>query len=192
MNALFRSVLVTAFVAMSAVASTARAQVAVTANPKHDAMLASSDPKLAANKKLVYDFWREVFEGGHMERVDAYMAESYIQHNPMVPTGRAAFVDFFSKRAKPQPVEPRIKGPLVAMIARTLKASLAEAKWRSAISASGATDCTWRGHSGSLSPWKAPGATPRMEYDAAFIVFRYMRSSNVSTPEVRFDRMLSR
>jgi len=95
----------------------AQAQVPVTANADQAGMLASADPKLAANKKLVYDFWREVFEGGHMERVDTYMAESYIQHNPMVPTGRAAFVDFFSKRAKPQPIEPRIKAPVVAMLA---------------------------------------------------------------------------
>ena len=60
-------------------------------------MLASGDARLAANKRLVYDFWREVFEGAHMEFADKYMAESYIQHNPNVPTGRAAFVDFFSR-----------------------------------------------------------------------------------------------
>lgn len=93
------------------------AQVPVQANPDQGKMLASADPKLAANKKLVYDFWREVFEGGHMELADKYMAESYIQHNPNVPTGRRAFVEFFSRVASPKPVEPRIKAPLVAMVA---------------------------------------------------------------------------
>jgi hypothetical protein len=29
-------------------------------------MLYSKDPQLAKNKKLVYDFWREVLEGGHL------------------------------------------------------------------------------------------------------------------------------
>lgn len=43
------------------------AQVAVTASVDHQKLLASHDPKLAANKKLVYDFWREVFEAGHLE-----------------------------------------------------------------------------------------------------------------------------
>jgi predicted SnoaL-like aldol condensation-catalyzing enzyme len=91
--------------------------VPVLANPDHAKMLASPDPKLAANKKLVYDFWREVFEGGHMEFADKYMAESYIQHNPNVPTGRRAFVDFFSRVAAPKPIEPRVKAPLVAIVA---------------------------------------------------------------------------
>jgi predicted SnoaL-like aldol condensation-catalyzing enzyme len=52
-----------------------------------------------------------------MELAEKYMAESYIQHNPTVPTGRAAFVDFFSKFAKPKPIEPRIKAPLVSIVA---------------------------------------------------------------------------
>lgn len=93
------------------------AQIAVVAAPGQQALLASGDAHLAANKRLVYDFWREVFEGGHMELADKYMAETYIQHNPNVPTGRAAFVDAFSKRVQPQPVEARIKAPLVAVVA---------------------------------------------------------------------------
>ncbi len=99
------------------VATGARAQVAVTAAASQDALLASADPRLAANKRLVYDFWREVFEGGHMEFVEKYMAEGYIQHNPNVPTGRAAFVEVFSKIAKPKTIEPRITAPLVAIVA---------------------------------------------------------------------------
>jgi predicted SnoaL-like aldol condensation-catalyzing enzyme len=93
------------------------AQVPVQANPRHEQLLASADARLAANKRLVYDFWREVFEGGHMELAEKYMAETYIQHNPSVPTGRAAFVDFFSKFRKPQTIEPAVKAPLVAITA---------------------------------------------------------------------------
>ena len=100
-----------------AFAGPALAQLPVQANADHAKLLASADPKLAANKRLVYDFWREVFEGGHMERAKHYMAESYIQHNPMVPTGRAGFVNVFSKIAKPQPIEDRVKAPLVAITA---------------------------------------------------------------------------
>ena len=95
----------------------ALAQVPVVPAANQEALLASPDPRLAANKRLVYDFWREVFEGGHMELAPKYMAESYIQHNPNVPTGRAAFIELFSKAVKPQAIEPRIKGPLVAMLA---------------------------------------------------------------------------
>lgn len=95
----------------------ARAQVPVTANPDHAAMLASPNPALAANKKLVYDFWREVFEGGHMDLAPKYMAESYIQHNPNVATGRQPFIDFFSKIRKPSPIADQVKAPLVAILA---------------------------------------------------------------------------
>ena len=95
----------------------ALAQVAVSAAADQDKLLASADPKLAANKRLVYDFWREVFEGAHMELADKYMAESYVQHNPNVPTGRAAFVEFFQRVRKPAPIEARVKAPLVAIVA---------------------------------------------------------------------------
>lgn len=93
------------------------AQVPVLANPGHEQMLASADPKLAANKRLVYDFWREVFEAAHMDLAEKYMAESYIQHNPNVPTGRAAFVEFFTKVKQPKPIEPRVAAPLVSITA---------------------------------------------------------------------------
>jgi predicted SnoaL-like aldol condensation-catalyzing enzyme len=95
----------------------ARAQVPVVPTANQEALLASADPKLAANKKLVWDFWREVLEAGHMEQADRLMAESYIQHNPNVPTGRAAFVAFFTQHVKPRPVQPRIEAPLVSIVA---------------------------------------------------------------------------
>ena len=80
-----------ALVVATALPAAAFAQVAVTAAADQEKLLASTDPRAAANKRLVYDFWREVFEGAHMEFADKYMAESYIQHNPNVPTGRAFF-----------------------------------------------------------------------------------------------------
>lgn len=93
------------------------AQVPVTAASDQKALLASTDPKLAANKKLVYDFWREVFEAGHLDLAPKYMSETYIQHNPNVPTGRKAFVDFFSQFKQPQPIKAQIQAPLVAITA---------------------------------------------------------------------------
>ncbi|MFN3849633.1 MAG: ester cyclase [Spirosomataceae bacterium] len=92
-------------------------QVPVTARANQQELLKSTNTKLANNKKLVYDFWREVFEGGHLELTDKYLTENYIQHNPNVPTGRKAFVDFFSKFAKPQPIQKTIKAPIVSIVA---------------------------------------------------------------------------
>ncbi|MGJ7486416.1 nuclear transport factor 2 family protein [Variovorax sp. LT2P21] len=98
--------------------SPAFAQTPVSANPDQASLLVSSDPALVANKRLVYDFWREVFESGQVASVDKYVAESYIQHNPNVPNGRAALVGFISRRhPAPLPVEERVKAPLVSIAA---------------------------------------------------------------------------
>jgi predicted SnoaL-like aldol condensation-catalyzing enzyme len=80
-------------------------------------LLQSNDPKLAENKKFVYDMWREFLEGGHFEVAEKYFAETYMQHNPNVPTGRKALVDFFSKFAKTQAIVDSIKATVVAIVA---------------------------------------------------------------------------
>jgi len=105
------------FASLILFAATSIAQLPVQPLSDQKTLLQSSDPKLAQNKKLLYDFWREVFEAGHLDLADKYMAETYIQHNPNVPTGRKAFVDFFSKFKKPEPVADTIKAPVVAIIA---------------------------------------------------------------------------
>jgi predicted SnoaL-like aldol condensation-catalyzing enzyme len=86
-------------------------------NPDQLSMLESSDPKLARNKQHVFDFWRIVYEGGHMDKAPQYMAEEYIQHNPNVTSGRKAFVELFSKVRPPREVASRIKVPVISIIA---------------------------------------------------------------------------
>jgi predicted SnoaL-like aldol condensation-catalyzing enzyme len=95
----------------------AQAQVPPAPVPDQLAMLQSADPHLARNKKLVFDFWRIVYEGGHLDRAPQYMAETYIQHNPNVTSGRAAFVELFGKVRPPKPVAPLIKAPVIAIVA---------------------------------------------------------------------------
>ena len=104
-------------VSLSVIATPSFSQIAVSENKNHESMLASNDPNLAANKKLVYDFWREVFEGGNMNLAEKYLTESYIQHNPNVATGRKSFIDFFSKFKSPQPIKNRVSMPLVSITA---------------------------------------------------------------------------
>ena len=103
------------------------AQVPVTPAPDQFALLKSKDPKLAANKKLVFDMWREVLEAGHGELAEKYMREDYIQHNPTVATGRAAFLSFLSRR-KPAEISPTIKQKLVAITAEGDLVTLAFAR----------------------------------------------------------------
>ncbi len=84
-----RAVLVSAVeLSWSATAVPVAAQEPVLASPDHEVLLASSDPALTRNKRLVHDFYREVFQGLHMDRTGHFLTERYIQHNPTVPTGR--------------------------------------------------------------------------------------------------------
>ena len=78
------------------------------------ALLKSSDPKLAANKKVCYDFFRVILRGLHLDEADKYMTEGYIQHNPNADTGMKGFKEFFMKLGKPKPVENTVPG-LVAI-----------------------------------------------------------------------------
>ncbi|MEO8308451.1 MAG: nuclear transport factor 2 family protein [Pseudomonadota bacterium] len=108
-----------ALVTMAACTATeipAQKPVDVAAHPDPLSALASPDPVLAANKRLVFDMWRSVVDAGHVEAADQMLAEGYIQHSPVLPTGRSAFKQIFSTVARrdiPELVEP----PLVASIA---------------------------------------------------------------------------
>ena len=91
------------------------AQVRVEAHPDQQALLASDDPQLAANKQTVYDFWRYALIGRNMEMAQTLMHEDYIQHNPNIATGRAPFVAFFGSLPQ-NPVPDDIPG-LVSLVA---------------------------------------------------------------------------
>jgi predicted SnoaL-like aldol condensation-catalyzing enzyme len=87
------------------------------AHPAPLALLADGDPRLAANKRLVFDMWRGVVNGGHVELADQMLAEDYIQHSPVIPTGRAAFKRVFSAVQRREEIPPFVSPPLVTIIA---------------------------------------------------------------------------
>lgn len=91
------------------------AQLPVEANPNPQALLASPDPKLAANKRLAFDFWREVVAAHHVERAAELLTEDFKQHDPTVSTGRAAFLKLMGA-SPPVPVKPTLED-LVAIVA---------------------------------------------------------------------------
>lgn len=80
-------------------------------------LLKSDDPVLARNKKLVYDMWREFLEAGHMDAAEKYLAEDYMQHNPLAATGRKAVVEFFSRFSTPKEIVDTIKTSVVSIVA---------------------------------------------------------------------------
>ena len=93
----------------------AYAQVPVTAAPDQAAQLQDKDPKLAANKKIVYDFLRIVLNASHVDQGDKFVDPGYIEHNAVIPTGRAALMKLFGKMPR-KDIESTLPG-LVAILA---------------------------------------------------------------------------
>ena len=115
-----RSITAAVLLALAASASPAFAQARTTSAAEQ------------ANLKVVSDWWREVLQAGHVELAEKYMAEDYLQHNPNINTGRAAFVQVFSRRPSrdikpaldPAPVIQFAKGPYVVLDRKSTRVSI--------------------------------------------------------------------
>ena len=58
---------------------------------------------LEANKKTAIAFYRTAYLGEPARAVDLYVGAEYIQHNPLVGNGKAAFIEYFDEMAKSYP-----------------------------------------------------------------------------------------
>ena len=87
---------------------TPRAYVPPAESSDQEAALASGNPQLAGNKRLVYDMWRTLLDAQQVEEAPKFLAEGYIQHNPLANTGLQGFLSFFRQFAQPRAVQPRI------------------------------------------------------------------------------------
>jgi len=81
------------------------------------ALLKSSDPKLAANKKLVYDMYRAIVQAGRYEQAEKFFTREYIQHNPNVASGRDALVTFIKNSRPQREIQPTMTFPLISIVA---------------------------------------------------------------------------
>lgn len=82
------------------------------------AMVLASSPNIAfandvdtaaANKALVLEFYQRLFGDKDLGAIDQYLSEDYIQHNPNVPTGRAALKQMFAGLLAKMPNPPKTK-----------------------------------------------------------------------------------
>ncbi len=116
-DAIRRLILLGCGLAAAVAAGAACAQAPPTWVDDQRTLLRSSDPKLAANKKLVFDMWRAIIQGAHTELAPRYFTKDYIQHNPNVGTGRDAMVAYMRQTRPVRPIQPNITFPVVAMVA---------------------------------------------------------------------------
>jgi predicted SnoaL-like aldol condensation-catalyzing enzyme len=85
---------------------------------KQAEVLKDADPTVASNKRIVYDFIREVLIAGRLDRTDRYLDPIYVQHSPGVATGRQGFIEHMKRKHLPnKPVEIAIgEPPLVSIV----------------------------------------------------------------------------
>ena len=84
-----------------------------------DALFSSIDPKLHANKQVVYHIVKDLLEAGHWEMADKYLSKRYLQHNPNAASGLDGVVKYFVDVRKVQatPIPEKMTKPVVAVIA---------------------------------------------------------------------------
>jgi len=102
-------------VALALLAGSAAAQLPVEVHPKQTELLPSADAQLAANKRLAFDFWREVMQARHVDKTSTYVADTYVEHDPTGHSGRDALVATVGHRP-PAPVKATLDD-LVSIVA---------------------------------------------------------------------------
>lgn len=96
---------------------TASAQTPPVAVADQRPLLESPDPRLAANKRLVFDMYRTVLNGGRAGEAHRFVADGYVQHNPNVEGGRKGLEDYIRRTRPERPVPDQIAFPIVTIMA---------------------------------------------------------------------------
>jgi len=91
------------------------------------ALLGAAQPELAANKRLVFDAWRQIVDAGREELTELYFAPDFVSHNPNAPTGRAGFAVQFGD-GPDRPIGAALRDPLVAVVAEGDRVALVRAQ----------------------------------------------------------------
>ena len=83
----------------------------------HAGLIASDDPALEANKRLVYDMYRIVLQAGRADRAGEFIAEDYIQHNPNAGQGLAGLTEYIRATRPEREISERLELPLIHLMA---------------------------------------------------------------------------
>ncbi len=73
------------------------------------------DEKAEANKKVVLEYYRVVFQAHNVDAAPAYISTDYIEHNPQIPSSLTGWQGFFRElwKASPnKPVLPMLEPPI--------------------------------------------------------------------------------
>jgi predicted SnoaL-like aldol condensation-catalyzing enzyme len=107
--------LIAGLLGCGALTGAAQAQLPVEVHKNQAELLQSADATLLANKKLVFDFWREVLQAHRTEHIGDFVAEDFVEHDPTLPNGRAGLTERVG-RLPAQAVQPTLD-ELVSIVA---------------------------------------------------------------------------
>jgi predicted SnoaL-like aldol condensation-catalyzing enzyme len=79
------------------------AQATIDSLNMHIKSLTDSLNQIALNKKMVADFYQELFGDKNPAAIDKYIGDTYIQHNPSLPDGKEALKQGVAVWFKGQP-----------------------------------------------------------------------------------------
>ena len=97
-------------------ASAINAQEPVNPAADVEALFKDNDKKLNEMKQVAYHIEKDLLQCNHWDEADKWLTERYIQHNPLVASGRAGVVKFFGSRPKTATCD-KLSAPVVAVLA---------------------------------------------------------------------------
>lgn len=114
-NLLLRDKLLT-IAAFFVVAGAGFAQEPVVGVADPEALFTDPDPKLHANKQAALHIMKDLLQCNRWNEADKSLTARYIQHNPLVASGREAVVKFFGTRPR-TPTCDKLTTKIVAVVA---------------------------------------------------------------------------
>jgi len=110
---------ITALLAALCLCASAIPQEPVRAAADPDALFKDKNPRVNAIKQVAYHIEKELLQCNYWDQADQWLTERYVQHNPLVASGRADVVRFFGSDPN-RPRKPsceRLQAPVVAVLA---------------------------------------------------------------------------
>ena len=92
-------------------------QEPVTPATNVEALFRDSNGKLNENKQVAYHIERDLLQCKRWNQADKWLTERYIQHNPVIPSGRSAILQLFGDRPIPETCDEKLNAPIVAVLA---------------------------------------------------------------------------
>ena len=93
-----------------------RAQEPVKPAADVESLFKDTEKKENEMKQVAYHIERDLLQCNHWDEADKWLTERYIQHNPLVASGRAGVVKFFASRPRAATCD-KLNAPVVAVLA---------------------------------------------------------------------------